>query len=97
MFAYLVDKYVAEMGLEAKPVRETPPTGCLHPDYDGYFASPQDYMRCADTLLTHPLGVRTVLLPHCRAFNTGGFAACVPSAITRLHASCHFYILRSCM
>eukprot|EP00873_Tetraselmis_striata_P036146 jgi/Tetstr1/456410/TSEL_043144.t1 len=45
MFAYLVDKYVAEMGLESKPVRETPPTGCLHPDYDGYFASPQDYMR----------------------------------------------------
>jgi cobalamin biosynthesis Mg chelatase CobN len=31
--------------LQPQEVVETPTTGCLHPGYAGYFATPGDYMR----------------------------------------------------
>lgn len=45
MFLYLVDQYVSKIGVKSAPVKETPPTGCLHPGYDGFFSSPQEYYR----------------------------------------------------
>mmetsp|Transcript_27930 Transcript_27930/g.78984 ORF Transcript_27930/g.78984 Transcript_27930/m.78984 type:complete len:1563 (-) Transcript_27930:449-5137(-) len=45
MFLYLVGQYITPTGLKPAPVKETPPTGCLHPDYDGFFSSPREYMR----------------------------------------------------
>ncbi|CAL8470018.1 g9560 [Coccomyxa elongata] len=44
MLLYLVDQYVARTGITPPPVQETPPTGCLHPDYDGYFGTPTEYL-----------------------------------------------------
>ncbi|KAK9915657.1 hypothetical protein WJX75_002261 [Coccomyxa subellipsoidea] len=44
MLLYLVDQYLGRTGISPQPVQETPPTGCLHPDYDGYFGSPSEYL-----------------------------------------------------
>lgn len=57
MFTYLVDSYLNStdgLGLAAParpppPPIETPPLGCVHPDFEGgsvYIESPADYMRC---------------------------------------------------
>ncbi|GMH35161.1 hypothetical protein BSKO_03029 [Bryopsis sp. KO-2023] len=45
MFLYIVDQYLGPTGLPETGVVETPQTGCLHPDYDGYFASPAEYLK----------------------------------------------------
>lgn len=47
MFLYLAQECFGLAASEAKPkeVIETPATGCLHPAYNGYFATPADYMR----------------------------------------------------
>ena len=39
----LAEKYLDLTVKEIPPVVETPNMGLLHPDYDGYFTSPQDY------------------------------------------------------
>ncbi|EIE25813.1 hydrogenobyrinic acid a,c-diamide cobaltochelatase, partial [Coccomyxa subellipsoidea C-169] len=44
MLLYLVDQYLGRTGIAPAPVQETPPTGCLHPDYDGYFSTPAEYL-----------------------------------------------------
>ncbi|KAG2494735.1 hypothetical protein HYH03_007247 [Edaphochlamys debaryana] len=44
MFAYLVETLLAPSGYVPPPVVETPPLGCLHPGYNGYFESPAQYM-----------------------------------------------------
>ena len=44
LFQYLAEQYLeATVGTIAPPV-ETPNLGLLHPDYDGYFESPQAYL-----------------------------------------------------
>lgn len=44
MYMYIVDKYFGSTGLPEATVLETPPTGCVHPSYDGYFNSPAEYL-----------------------------------------------------
>lgn len=41
---YIIDKYFGSTGLPEAPVLETPQTGCVHPQYDGYFYSPAEYL-----------------------------------------------------
>ncbi|KAL4859226.1 Acyl-coenzyme A oxidase [Chlorella vulgaris] len=47
MFLYIAKECFGLEAGSAKPkeVIETPATGCLHPAYDGYFATPAEYMR----------------------------------------------------
>ncbi|KAK9811539.1 hypothetical protein WJX72_005618 [[Myrmecia] bisecta] len=44
MFLYLVDQYLQPTGIAPAPLLETPPTGCLHPDHQGFFNSAAEYM-----------------------------------------------------
>ncbi|KAK9843478.1 hypothetical protein WJX81_004582 [Elliptochloris bilobata] len=45
MLCYLVDQYFLPTGLPLPALVETPPTGCLHPDHEGYFATPAAYLQ----------------------------------------------------
>ncbi|KAL0032609.1 hypothetical protein WJX77_010520 [Trebouxia sp. C0004] len=45
MFAHLVDQYFKPIGVSPAKLLETPATGCLHPEHDGYFSSPAEYMK----------------------------------------------------
>ncbi|KAK9860391.1 hypothetical protein WJX84_004358 [Apatococcus fuscideae] len=44
MLLYLIDQYLMPTGQAPKAVQETPPIGCLHPQHDGYFGTPKEYM-----------------------------------------------------
>lgn len=41
---FIAENYLGLTVTEIPPVIETPNMGLLHPDYDGYFTSPQDYI-----------------------------------------------------
>ncbi|KAK9800208.1 hypothetical protein WJX73_009512, partial [Symbiochloris irregularis] len=45
MMLYLVDSYFFRTGAKPTAPLETPSTGCLHPDHEGYFDTPASYMR----------------------------------------------------
>ncbi|CAI6005121.1 unnamed protein product [Closterium sp. NIES-64] len=45
MFLYLANEYLLPTGITASAPVETPPLGLYHPDYDGYFTSPSEYLR----------------------------------------------------
>ncbi|KAL3147924.1 Magnesium chelatase, variant 2 [Trebouxia sp. C0010 RCD-2024] len=45
MFAHLVDQYFKPTGVAPAKLLETPATGCLHPDFQGFFASPAQYIK----------------------------------------------------
>ncbi len=44
----IAEKYLGLTITEIPPVIETPNMGLLHPDYQGYFTSPQDYLNWYD-------------------------------------------------
>jgi magnesium chelatase subunit H len=44
MLLYICNEFFADAGSPAAAVSVTPPTGCLHPDYTGYFKSPGEYI-----------------------------------------------------
>ncbi len=44
MFWYLAEKYLGLTVGEIPEATETPNVGLLHPDYDGYFESPREYL-----------------------------------------------------
>ncbi|MEO1123779.1 MAG: magnesium chelatase subunit H [Cyanobacteria bacterium J06639_16] len=48
MLQYLAQAYLGLTVGEIPPAIETPNIGLLHPDYDGYFESPRDYLDCYD-------------------------------------------------
>eukprot|EP00271_Cylindrocystis_brebissonii_P004987 TRINITY_DN16942_c0_g3_i1.p1 TRINITY_DN16942_c0_g3~~TRINITY_DN16942_c0_g3_i1.p1 ORF type:complete len:1746 (-),score=312.16 TRINITY_DN16942_c0_g3_i1:714-5951(-) len=45
MFLYLAEEYLAKTGVAQGKLQETPALGLVHPDYEGYFTSPKDYLR----------------------------------------------------
>lgn len=45
LFIYLADEYLVKLGAPKGRLIETPPLGLYHPDHDGYFTSPAEYVR----------------------------------------------------
>ncbi|MGB7413113.1 MAG: DUF3479 domain-containing protein, partial [Thermosynechococcaceae cyanobacterium] len=59
MFWTLAEKYLGlEIG-EIPAPQETPNLGLLHPDYDGYFESPLEYLQWFRQQRCHSLGIET--------------------------------------
>lgn len=44
MMLYIVSRFFSSNPITPAPPISTPPTGCLHPDYDGYFETPKQYL-----------------------------------------------------
>jgi magnesium chelatase subunit H len=41
---YIASRFFSSTLIPLRPPLSTPPTGCLHPDYAGYFESPKQYL-----------------------------------------------------
>ncbi|MDJ0617769.1 MAG: cobaltochelatase subunit CobN [Calothrix sp. MO_192.B10] len=54
LFWFLAEKYLGLKVADIPPVVETPNMGLLHPDYQGYFASPREYLEWYQNHLTPP-------------------------------------------
>lgn len=44
MMLYIASRFFSGTPITPTPPVSTPPTGCLHPDYTGYFETPKQYL-----------------------------------------------------
>lgn len=44
MMLFIASRFFSSTPIPPAPPISTPPTGCLHPDYNGFFATPKQYL-----------------------------------------------------